>query len=497
MKHLTRNGLSIIEVLTAIVVALVGVAGVMILIPFAVDQAQIGFDQETSYRFGANVANDFEIKGFDDPDSWVVMPARFFEPADPTPPPPPPDPPSPPPWRPRPRPPVDRPPPPPSPPPPPVTGLYNYATRCYMIDPIGVADSADNALNIHTILPPLGMFPFLVPDFTVAMTIPGNGILATDGAIFIDRATVTSSLPPGYVLNTPLALHHFSWRDTLQTSEPTPGATGTYPTELAPPQQIFDVNGDNEPVRRQSLEELTYRVLVVPEAITPHRRDRYPAHPNFIGGLDLHRELRCYFLIEKGRQRLRPMTSTVQPYDRVYQVDHPHNLSPTYNPTEPSMRNARIAFGGGTLIFREHAGGALTHSNLAAANSLSTQRAEIRRGDWVMLTNVIFDYELMRQTQQVNFYQIDDATLVQNPEVYWQATLRGPDFDFGWACRRRPIDPQNPQNQAVNPQDYRTFGEYQSIVEDRNDPDTPTVPSRTYAVHLPSVWTVFEKTYRR
>jgi Tfp pilus assembly protein PilV len=67
----SRRGISVIEVLTSILVAAIGVAGVMVIIPFAVGQAEQGFDQETATTFGRNFADEFEIRGFDQAARWV------------------------------------------------------------------------------------------------------------------------------------------------------------------------------------------------------------------------------------------------------------------------------------------------------------------------------------------------------------------------------------------------------------------------------------------
>ena len=41
-----RAGISIIEVLTSLVVAAIGVSGVLVLIPFAVKQSQLGIEKD-------------------------------------------------------------------------------------------------------------------------------------------------------------------------------------------------------------------------------------------------------------------------------------------------------------------------------------------------------------------------------------------------------------------------------------------------------------------
>jgi hypothetical protein len=60
-----RAGITIIEVLTAMVVAMIGVFGVMILIPFAVKQAEVGLDLDDARRQAENGIAQFQISGFE------------------------------------------------------------------------------------------------------------------------------------------------------------------------------------------------------------------------------------------------------------------------------------------------------------------------------------------------------------------------------------------------------------------------------------------------
>lgn len=77
-----RNGLSIIEVLTSIVVAMIGVFGVMVLIPFAVKQAKVGMDSDAAVQLARNAYSQFEISGYRNPENWWI-PAqnRAYDPA--------------------------------------------------------------------------------------------------------------------------------------------------------------------------------------------------------------------------------------------------------------------------------------------------------------------------------------------------------------------------------------------------------------------------------
>ena len=65
-----RLGLSIVEVLTSIVVAMIGVFGVMILIPFAVRQAQTGLDSDAAVTTARNAISQMELTGMQFPQNW-------------------------------------------------------------------------------------------------------------------------------------------------------------------------------------------------------------------------------------------------------------------------------------------------------------------------------------------------------------------------------------------------------------------------------------------
>ena len=66
-----RSGLSIIEVLTSIVVAMIGVFGVMVLIPFAVKQTQSGLDRDAATTMARNAMSQMEIQGYRNPETWT------------------------------------------------------------------------------------------------------------------------------------------------------------------------------------------------------------------------------------------------------------------------------------------------------------------------------------------------------------------------------------------------------------------------------------------
>ena len=58
-----HHGVTVIEVLTSMLVALIGVFGVLILIPFSVQQAQIGLDQDAAAVLADNAFEDLQVYG--------------------------------------------------------------------------------------------------------------------------------------------------------------------------------------------------------------------------------------------------------------------------------------------------------------------------------------------------------------------------------------------------------------------------------------------------
>ena len=59
----SKDGISIIEVLTSMAVAAIGVFGVMVMIPFAVKQSQTGLDADAANALGRNVLEEMHVEG--------------------------------------------------------------------------------------------------------------------------------------------------------------------------------------------------------------------------------------------------------------------------------------------------------------------------------------------------------------------------------------------------------------------------------------------------
>ncbi len=76
-----RRGISLIEVMVAMLVALIGVFGVFALIAFAVRQVQIGMNEDAAQTLGRNGMADFEAQGFMNPQRWAAPDVNGIRPA--------------------------------------------------------------------------------------------------------------------------------------------------------------------------------------------------------------------------------------------------------------------------------------------------------------------------------------------------------------------------------------------------------------------------------
>ena len=358
-----RSGITLIEVITSILVAVIGVFGVMVMIPFGVSQAEHGLRQEEASALARNAVSDFEIRGFSNPSLW--------------------------------------------------TSFTGGEARPYVIDPIGVADRANAGQGN-------GFFPF----------VPVGGALGTGPTldnILIDRTNIELLTSLGVQpMSREVADQLFSWSSDLVTREGDEADTNAaFPElDLLPPQQQFDVDQNtNAAIRRQARRDMSYMVVAVPA--------------KFAQGANSSDDVfawRNYFVVyEKRPQPVEFAGVTEHPYDRVFQVVPP--------PVVPAAA-VNVAYSGGDLELVPFEG------------QNSTQTADIKRGDWMMLTNVSTTDRLAdspRSIQQIYFYKVVDAE--QQDGVNPQVTLQGPNFIF-------PADTQ------------------------------------TFAIHLPDVWAVFERTFR-
>lgn len=466
MKKIERAGISIIEVLTAIVVAMIGVFGVMVMIPFAVSQAQQGLDQEKASSLALNAVSEWEVRNYINTQRWAGVDGGGN-----------------------------------------LVPLVGFSGRAYVIDPLGVVDRANST-------PPLdsGVFPFLHPTvqaaisgtgsytFTPPMGAPVADSGSNDQNILIDRVTISNEavLDTGVFsatasgMSRQLANHLFAWSSELVFNEPKDsdiaGSTIYPDIDLAPPTQVMDQMADGSMGVRQSLKDMDYIVVAVPSDVSAS--ENYASSSLTIG--DRVISWRCYFVVFKNRPVPAPIGLTApdfEGYDRIFEVTPPIDQVNANGaglsvgpPADPQALSYRLSIAGGNLEMTEIVPG---------GGEYSSQQAEIRRGDWMMLTNVTFAPSVAGQPfrnrffQQVNFYKVVDADF---DGTSWNVSLQGPDFDF-----LHPIDP-------TPDVDYRepAAGSTGCSV-DFDMTSTPAYeiqPSRTFAIHLPDVWTVFERTYR-
>ena len=196
-----RNGLSIIEVLTSIVVAMIGVFGVMVLIPFAVKQAKVGMDSDAAVQLARNAYSQFEISGYRNPENWWI-PAqnRAYDPA------------------------TDGP-------------------QVFSLDPLGVIENGAGTFplnpTINGILPAALQFPVL------NLAIPA-GLQDNNGQWVFGKTGMTLGV----------AQRFFRGGNDL--------SFGGGVDDLSPPLQIFDRDDNGAAIIRQSKGRISWSAIVVP-----------------------------------------------------------------------------------------------------------------------------------------------------------------------------------------------------------------------------------------
>lgn len=236
--NMTRQGISIIEVLTSIVVAMIGVFGVMILIPFAVKQAKTGLDRDAATIAARNAFAQFDINGYRrvEIDRNDTLPSATFNE--------------------------------------PVFNWFNLnpadgslikvrqqpampeVPQILSIDPLGVTENNGNYATTT--------FPFNLGMFTPATgAIPyptggPNGLTIPVANMGVPAYDFSSSVPMGRAA----ARRMFRAVDELVFGEPISAGAGSDPA-LNGPQQEFDRSGTIE-LRRQSIGSISWSAIVVP-----------------------------------------------------------------------------------------------------------------------------------------------------------------------------------------------------------------------------------------
>ena len=266
MTNLNRFGISVIEVLTAMVVAMIGVFGVMILIPFAVQQAQIGLDNDDAATMGRNAVEMLEIEGYTNGNSLASRWNIAYNPD--------------------------------AMPPDPVITLANIGVPAgpYWIDPLMIAN---NYKDPTPVMGTYGVFPTNSQQSATTATEPfnwsGSGLEFQICSI-LDQVT-------GLPMSPALARRSFRGNDDLNFGGAVPDYQ-TVPGLPGPPQQLFDVFADVN-VRRQRRGRFSWSMLAVPV-----KRD-YSAQPT--GGTRAW-NMQMHVLVHKDR-------SLNNAYYRVAEVD--------------------------------------------------------------------------------------------------------------------------------------------------------------------------------
>ncbi len=258
-----RSGISVVEVLSAIVVAMIGVFGVMILIPFAVQQAQSGLDRNDASVIGRNAFEQFEIEGF-----------RFLD--------------------------------------------SNYATRIYGrgLDPANVVPSFYYPVNPVPLDPSISQVMVVDPLFLAENTDPTSGFDPYDPTeAFCGFGRFNLSGTDGKVFNRAMARQMCRSTDDMQFQSPLDNNSPGYIKDIAPPQPIFDILDTGDAARRQSLGRISWNAVLVPV-----KSDYYGTDLRFLSPMTPRLRFRMHVLVHKDRD-LGPLSEVVYPRGTINQTN--------------------------------------------------------------------------------------------------------------------------------------------------------------------------------
>lgn len=227
--HLRRDALSVIEVLVSIVVALIGVFGVMALIPFSVKQTQSGLDRDAVTMVAKNAHQHFEAGGYQAFTTaldgtrtlnWSLFnDGRRYSPE-------------------------------------PTVGLLNPPTTL-CIDPLGSAADGTGASESGVPLTNR-FFPFNIYNAVTTDPRPFPVSGPTDL-----RIKVASLLTPGGLMSQAQARQIFRSRDDLVFGDANETTAGSDDAEFNGPAQFFDtITGT--PVRRQAQGRISWCGIAAP-----------------------------------------------------------------------------------------------------------------------------------------------------------------------------------------------------------------------------------------
>ncbi len=398
-KSRRRSGISLFEVLISMLVASIGVLGVLVLIPFAVKVAERGLDQEAAHNHAQNLYADFEAYGYRNTERWVDADELT--------------------------------------PPNSVADPGNVALvpgNVYLIDPLRIARAQDISLAT-TGFPAFTNFPY---SNDLSNLFPNE--------LEIRRISVRDQtrdrLDPADANyqdanNLPLSMARriFTAPDDLNLDD-------TPASDLLGPTQLYFEDGSGNYVKRQYRGSISSMMFTIPDRSNPG-------------------QWIMYTLVFKDRNYDPNDFLVSPPLGPIYDpnpllgmpapVGQPRVFEVVYPPPVPPPPFPYVGYGGGDLALDE-------------LNLPPVQDADIRSGDWMMLINGHFDPLFPPGTgpqniQNLNFYRVIEW-VPPTPSEPQRVTLVGPDFIF------------------TN--------------------TTPTTPedTATYAILIPNVIAVFERTIR-
>ena len=425
-----RGGITIVEVLTSIVVAMIGVFGVLVMIPFAVQQAQSGLDLDDSTNMADDAVATFQIYEFhrindDGFLPWVdagdnaggqintgfglngassilgngfhlvhpgikatnlLDPAVYFD----------------------------------------ITNPYSYMLNHgpYWLDPLGIeADFATNNIfeeylgagglgtvlnNTNQVLP----FRYL-SLINKAQDGDGDGVADfidrdsnDDQVLDIEQDDDSDDIPDPLLLAADFIPSAFARRlfqtendlqftlESDQNSLPIPDG--------GPPQQIFDTQA-GLPIRRQARGELSWSMVLVPES---------SANQVITGKHHPVTSFNTHMLIYKNRTLTNPTLpvadANFDPLLKWTQVDFDFNPQTFQDTPNPLFRggNIRLVDDGRSL--------------------------QIPKNGWVMMVNRYSDEMVTEERAEPGFlHQVGFYRVIGTDPVNRTLTMDGPEFDFG------------------------------------------------------------------
>jgi Tfp pilus assembly protein PilV len=232
-----REGISIIEVLTAIVVAMIGVFGVMVLIPFAIKQAQTGLDLDAATAVARNAIAQMEISGYRNTANWSTFETVGG-----------------------------------------VTAASPAAPQIFSIDPLAVTENRDTVSGLGE----YGTTTFPYHRFDAGPT-------AYPALYDITPASLIT--PTGFAMTVANARRMCRGGDDLEFGEAIETAVGLADEKFNGPMQRFDTDGAGANLRRQYRGELSWSAVVVPV------KDDYINN----GSVTQASKYRMYILVYKNR----------------------------------------------------------------------------------------------------------------------------------------------------------------------------------------------------